>query len=79
MLWGQGRENLRELLESELFDDEFVMQMIEDMEIHDLTSLNDAFAYDFPTILDMFGCDPHAWSQNLEIKKKGDDDSEEED
>ena len=25
MLWGQGRENLRELLESELFDDEFVM------------------------------------------------------
>lgn len=78
LLWGQGRENLRELLESELFDDEFVMQMIEDMEIHDLTSLNDAFAFDFETILDMFGCDPHAWSQNLEIKKKGDDDSEEE-
>lgn len=78
LLWGQGRENLRELLESELFDDEFVMQMIEDMEIHDLTSLNDAFAFDFETILDMFGCDPHAWSQNLEIKMKGDDDSEEE-
>lgn len=77
MLWGQGRENLRELLESELFDDEFVMQMIEDMEIHDLTAINDAFAYDFETILDMFGCDPHAWSQNLEIKRKGDEDSEE--
>ena len=77
MLWGQGRENLRELLESELFDDEFVMQMIEDMEIHDLTAINDAFAYDFESILDMFGCDPHAWSQNLEIKMKGEDDSEE--
>lgn len=77
MLWGQGRDNLRELLESELFDDEFVMQMIEDMEIHDLTAINDAFAYDFETILDMFGCDPHAWSQNLEIKRKGDEDSEE--
>lgn len=76
LLWGQGRENLRELLESELFDDEFVMQMIEDMEIHDLTAINDAFAYDFETILDMFGCDPHAWSQNLEIKKKGDEGSE---
>ena len=77
MLWGQGRDNLRELLESEMFDDEFVMQMIEDMEIHDLTAINDAFAYDFETILDMFGCDPHAWSQNLEIKRKGDEDSEE--
>ena len=76
LLWGQGRENLRELLESELFDDEFVMQMIEGMEIHDLTAINDAFAYDFETILDMFGCDPHAWSQNLEIKKKGDEGSE---
>ena len=76
MLWGQGRENLRELLESELFDDEFVMQMIEDMEIHDLTAINDAFAYDFESILDMFGCDPHAWSQNLEIKMRGEDDSE---
>ena len=76
MLWGQGQENLRELLESELFDDKFVMQMIEDMEIHDLTAINDAFAYDFESILDMFGCDPHAWSQNLEIKMKGDEDSE---
>ena len=76
LLWGQGQENLRELLESELFDDEFVMQMIEDMEIHDLTAINDAFAYDFESILDMFGCDPHAWSQNLEIKMKGDEDSE---
>lgn len=78
MLWGQGRENLRELLESELFDEDFVMQMIEDMEIRDLTAINDAFAYDFPTILDMFGCDPHAWSQNLEIKMKDGEDSEEE-
>ena len=77
LLWGQGQDNLRELLESGLFDDEFVMQMIEDMEIHDLTAINDAFAYDFETILDMFGCDPHAWSQNLEIKRKGDEDSEE--
>lgn len=77
MLWGQGRDNLRELLESGLFDDEFIMQMIDDMEIHDLTAINDAFAFDFETILDMLGCDPHAWSQNLEIKRKGDEDSEE--
>ena len=76
LLWGQGQDNLRELLESELFDDEFVMQMIEDMEIHDLTAINDAFAYDFESILDMFGCDPHAWSQNLEIKMRGDEESE---
>ena len=69
LLWGQGQDNLRELLESELFDDEFVMQMIEDMEIHDLTALNDAFAYDFETILDMFGCDVEAWTQHLEIKR----------
>ena len=78
LMWGQGRENLSELLESELFDEDFVMQMIEDMEIHNLTALNDAFAYDFETILDMFGCDVDAYRDNLEIKRAGDDSEEEE-
>ena len=72
LLWGQGRENFRDLLESELIDDDTLMMMLEDMEIKNLTSINDAFAYDFPTILDMLGLDGEAWSQNLEIKRKED-------
>ena len=78
LMWGQGRENLSELLESELFDEDFVMQMIEDMEIHNLTALNDAFAYDFETILDMFGCDVDAYRDNLKIKMAGDNSEEKE-
>jgi len=77
LLWGQGKENLRDLLESELVDEEFLMQCLEDMEIHNLTNINDAFAFDFPTILDMLGLDGKAWSQNLEIKRKGEYDSDE--
>jgi hypothetical protein len=73
ILWGQGKENLRDLLESELVDEELLMQCLEDMEIHNLTRINDAFAFDFPSILDMLGLDGEAWSQNLEIKRKGDD------
>ena len=76
LLWGQGRENFRDLLESELIDDDTLMMCLEDMEIKNLTSINDAFAFDFPTILDMLGLDGKAWSQNLEIKRKEDDGSE---
>ena len=72
LLWGQGQENFRDLLESELIDDDTLMMMLEDMEIKNLTSINDAFAYDFPTMLDAFGLDGEAWSQNLEIKRKED-------
>lgn len=72
LLWGQGRDNFRDLLESELIDDDTLMMMLEDMEIKNLTSINDAFAYDFPTMLDMLGLDGEAWSQNLVIKRKED-------
>ena len=49
------------------------MQMLEDSELHNLTSINDAFAFDFPSILDSLGLDGEAWSQNLEIKRKGEE------
>ena len=79
MLWGQGKENLEELLRSGVVDEDYVMQMLEEMELRNLTNINDAFAYDFESILDTFGCDPEAWSQHLKIVKKGDNDDEEED
>ena len=72
MLWGQGKENLQDLLRSDLAGEEEIMQCLEDMETHNLTSINDAFAFDFPSILDMLGLDGEAWSQNLEIKRRGD-------
>ena len=73
LLWGQGKENFEDLLRSGAVDEDYVMQMLEDMELRNLTSINDAFAYDFPSMLDAFGLDGEAWSQNLEIKRKGDD------
>jgi hypothetical protein len=73
MLWSQGKENLQELLRSELVGEEDIMMMLEDMGLRNLTSINDAFAFDFPSILDSLGLDGEAWSQNLEIKRKGDD------
>ena len=73
MLWSQGKENLEDLLRSELVGEEDIMQMLEDSELHNLTSINDAFAFDFPSILDSLGLDGEAWSQNLEFKRKGDD------
>ena len=76
LMWGQGKENLEDLLRAEVVDEEVLMQMLEDMDIHNLTALNDAFAFDFESILEMVGCDPHAWSQNLEIKKAGGDSEE---
>ena len=73
MLWSQGKENLQELLRSELVGEEDIMMMLEDSELRNLTSINDAFAFDFPSILDSLGLDGEAWSQNLEFKRKGDD------
>ena len=79
LLWGQGKENLQELLRSDLVGEEEVMQMLEDMEIRDLTSINDVFAFEFPMILESLGLDGKAWSQNLEIKLKEDyDDNDDE-
>ena len=74
MMWGQGQENLQELLRSDVVDEEEVMQMIEDMGIRDLTNINDVFAFEFPAILESLGLDGKAWSNNLEIKRKDDDD-----
>jgi len=73
MLWSQGKENLQELLRSELVGEEDIMQMLEDSELRNLTSINDAFAFDFPSILDSLGLDGEAWSQNLEFKRKDED------
>ena len=74
MLWSQGKENLQELLRSELVGEEDIMMMLEDMGLRNLTNINDAFAFDFPSILDSLGLDGEAWSQNLEIKPKGGED-----
>ena len=76
MMWGQGQENLQELLRSDVVDEEEVMQMIEDMGIRDLTGINDVFAFEFREILESLGLDGKAWSNNLEIKRKDDDDEE---
>ena len=74
MMWGQGQENLQELLRSDVVDEEEVMQMIEDMGIRDLTNINDVFSFEFREILESLGLDGKAWSNNLEIKRKGDED-----
>ena len=74
MMWGQGQENLQELLRSDVVDEEEVMQMLEDMEIRDLTNINDVFSFEFREILESLGLDGKAWSNNLEIKRKDDDD-----
>ena len=76
MMWGQGQENLQELLRSDVVDEEEVMQMIEDMGIRDLTGINDVFSFEFREILESLGLDGKAWSNNLEIKRKDDDDEE---
>ena len=76
MMWGQGQENLQELLRSDVVDEEEVMQMIEDMGIRDLTNINDVFSFEFREILESLGLDGKAWSNNLEIKRKDDDDEE---
>ena len=69
LLWGQGKENFEELLRSNLFSDDKVMDTLEQFEVRDLTNLNDLLAYDFEQVLDAFGCDVEAWTQHLEIQK----------
>ena len=77
-LWGQGKENLEELLRIKLVDGDAILQLLEDMGERNLTSINDLFAYDFPSVLDSLGLDGHAWSQNLEFKRKGEEDEDDE-
>lgn len=79
MMWGQGQENLQELLRSDVVDEEEVMQMLEDMGIRDLTGINDVFAFEFREILESLGLDGKAWSNNLEIKRKDDNDNDDND
>ena len=73
LLWGQGKENLQALLDSDVFHDEegdvFIVDTLEEMGLRNLTEVNDAFAYDFESILEALGCDPEAWTQRLEIQK----------
>ena len=69
LLWGQGKENFEELLRSNLFSDDMIMDTLEQFEVRDLTNLNDLLAYDFEQVLDAFGCDVEAWTQHLEIQK----------
>ena len=69
LLWGQGKENFEELLRSNLFSDDRVMDTLEQFEVKNLTNLNDLLAYDFEQVLDAFGCDVEAWTQHLEIQK----------
>lgn len=69
MLWGQGKENLKELLDSNLFSDDRIMGTLEQFEVRDLTNLNDLLAFDFESVLDALGCDVEAWTKNLEITR----------
>jgi hypothetical protein len=69
LLWGQGKENFEELLRSNLFSDDRVMDTLEQFEVKNLTNLNDLLAYDFEQVLGAFGCDVEAWTQHLEIQK----------
>ncbi len=71
MLWGQGKENLEELLQADVVDDGSIMQTIEDMGLRNLTEINDYFSFDFENLLESLGCDPDAWAERLEIVKKG--------
>lgn len=77
-LWGQGKENLEELLRTKFVEGDAILQLLEDMGIRNLTNINDLFAYDFPSVLDSLGLDGHAWNQNLEFKRKGGEDEEDE-
>lgn len=76
MLWGQGKSNLRELLDSGISSPEGIMSMIEDMmgaEIPTLTALNDLLAYDFESLLESLGADVEQYRDSLDIIKRKDD------
>ena len=78
-LWGQGKENLEELLRTKFVEGDAILQLLEDMGVRNLTNINDLFAYDFPSVLDSLGLDGHAWNQNMEFKRKGEEDEDDED
>lgn len=69
LLWGQGKDNFDELLRSNLFSDDRIMDTLEQFEVRDLTNLNDLLAFDFEQVLEALGCDVEAWTQRLEIQR----------
>ena len=77
MLWGQGRSNLRELLDSKISSSEGIMSMISEMmgeEPPTLTEINDLLAYDFESVLELLGADMDRYKHTLDIVKIGDED-----
>lgn len=80
-LWGQGKSNLDELLDSKVVSPETIMSIVEDMigteEPPTLTSINDLFAYDFEAILEPLGVDVEHYRNTLEIVKADDKDEDE--
>ena len=69
LLWGQGKENFQELLDSNLFGDDTIMSTLEQFEIRNLGTLNDFLGFEFENFLEALGCDREAWVQNLEITR----------
>lgn len=77
LLWGQGKENFQELLDSNLFGDDTIMSTLEQFEIRNLGTLNDFLAFEFENFLEALGCDREAWVQNLEITRGGSEEVDE--
>ena len=77
LLWGQGKENFQELLDSNLFGDDTIMSTLEQFEIRELGNLNDFLAFEFENFLEALGCDREAWVQNLEITRGGSEEVDE--
>ena len=77
LLWGQGKENFQELLDSNLFGDDTIMSTLEQFEIRNLGNLNDFLGFEFENFLEALGCDREAWVQNLEITRGGSEEVDE--
>ena len=77
LLWGQGKDNFQELLDSNLFSDDRIMDTLGQFEIRELGSLNDFLAFEFEQLLEALGCDTEAWTQNLEITRGGSEEVDE--
>ena len=77
LLWGQGKENFQELLDSNLFGDDTIMSTLEQFEIRNLGTLNDFLAFEFENFLEALGCDREAWVQHLEITRGGSEEVDE--
>ena len=77
LLWGQGKENFQELLDSNLFGDDTIMSTLEQFEIRNLGTLNDFLGFEFENFLEALGCDREAWVQNLEITRSGSEEVDE--